>query len=115
MSVERRNAAFREATLHPDDPDWFRMERLLRRRIGLPRAGLAVYAVSDGGVCFRPELGPNASIRDSECRDEWTMEPADQTRGPKDAYKPNVLVWICAASICQSDRRVLRGEKRHHS
>lgn len=123
MDTIQRDQAFSQATLK--DPERLSLERRLRSIFGMPPIGKAVYRVQDerakpkGGSVdseedklLRPVVLSNAEFRNRKMRSNWCEpQPNKEESFEEMRTKPNVLVKIVRASICQSDRRVLDGNK----
>ncbi|MBI3357198.1 MAG: alcohol dehydrogenase catalytic domain-containing protein [Nitrospirae bacterium] len=119
MDTVRRDKALEQATLSSSERQ-LALERLLRGEFGMPPAGSAVLAAV-GAKALTPAVGPCPVLEDSSRRDWWRSNPSEPRRGVvRDGNHEdfaalrngaNVLVRLTRVSICQSDRRVLAGEK----
>lgn len=118
MNIRRRRHAFQEVCYRPDgsDPECFSIERLLRREFGLPPSGHAICAEPDlrRPGKFLPELRDNPVLEGIKKSDCWKKDPNFHLPTSEDMREPNVLVRVLFSSICQSDRRILAGDKLHH-
>ena len=108
----RRDETFRRAALA--EPQQMELERLLRKHLGMPPSGFAVYPRLVSGPPYRPDVRRNREPGLVHPLHRYWMRPSVQPEVPYETRwkEANVLVRIIRASICQSDRRVLSGTKR---
>ncbi|MBV7327394.1 alcohol dehydrogenase catalytic domain-containing protein [Chloroflexi bacterium TSY] len=123
MDTIQRDMAFWQATLKKEQ--LLMLERRLRNAFGMPPAGMTVYAIRDERsltradddehrIPFVPNIRPNTEFENIDVS-RWCSSSTET--GPvlnKILSDPNILIRITRASICQSDRRVLRGSKTHN-
>ncbi len=108
MDSLMRDLAFQQTTL--ESGEQLKFERLLRQQFGMPDLGLGVFSISErhGENKFLPKVGENKSLEINDC---W-VNPTDCKSSEDKKFKiPNVLIRITRAGICQSDRRVMLGNK----
>ena len=114
MDATLRDSAFWEATLKSDHSLF--LERRLRSLFGMPPVGVAVYAVEADSSPNQPKkyravVRPNTEFESSDIS-SWcnlasvTEQPFNEMR-----LDQEILVRLKCVSICQSDRRVLLGNK----
>ena len=86
-----------------------KFERALRHIFGLPAAGEAIYPykVSAG---FAAKIKVNHSVYAGKDKYYWN-EVESKKNSTDQLSEANILLKVTRASICQSDRRVLKGAK----
>jgi threonine dehydrogenase-like Zn-dependent dehydrogenase len=118
MDTIQRDLTFWQSTLKTDGR--LKLERRLRGTLGMPVIGNAVYAepsaeaagVSQTIRC-QPVVRPNRAFEEAQdVLGYWRILPKTDGQVLGNVReKSSVLVRVTRASICQSDRRVLQGNK----
>lgn len=132
MDTIQRDLAFSQASLKYERR--LKFERLLRGTFGMPPVGDAVYSLSNDqsytsefAPKYMPKVQRNLVFEDSDLPQNWQLiheedrTDANEIHHIRRYYEagddekilsmPNVLVRITHASVCQSDRRVMLGNK----
>lgn len=120
MTQSPRDLPFLPTTLPSERQLEF--ERMLRGLFGMPPVGKAVFAApvpqnemdkaSSPAPKYRPIIDVNGGVKEKRFVKNWIFPANNDGSSPSELREDsNILVRITHASICQTDRRALMGNK----